>query len=253
MIDSNLLIYLTFLGFVFLWKMFSRRVLSKKYMNLRNQNNWPSEIKIRVSISFYKLQYNILLFCFLLASIYKEKWIWNRSDFISTDPIPMKYKLIYLMEMAFYTVEQISLVFEPRKKDFIAISIHHCVTILILIISFCSSYYRHGILILLCHNISDPLLEISKIENYFKNTIVSTIGFIIFASVFMIARLIVYPFLCYTIFNQLLERELRIREIIILFILLTLQILHIFWTKYIIALAIRILQNQKIKDPRETA
>jgi hypothetical protein len=54
-------------------------------------------------------------------------------------------------------------VLDTRRKDFLQMSAHHVVTILLLTLSFAASHMRVGAVVIVLHNISDPFLQFAKL------------------------------------------------------------------------------------------
>ena len=65
--------------------------------------------------------------------------------------------------------------FEPKQKvtDYIALIIHHGVTLYLLYTSYTMGFFRVGVVIAFLHDLSDPFMEIAKIALYSKRNKVS--------------------------------------------------------------------------------
>lgn len=88
------------------------------------------------------------------------------TDFPRRD-IPADEFVYYLMEMAFYLSMTISHFFEQRKKDFWEMLIHHIATLGLISLSFYSNFTPIGALIMFCHDIADPWLELAKVRRIY--------------------------------------------------------------------------------------
>ncbi|XP_065195166.1 ceramide synthase 6-like [Sycon ciliatum] len=109
----------------------------------------------------------------------------------------------YMGEMSFYLSLTISHCFEQRKKDFWEMLIHHIATLGLISLSFSVNYVPIGALIMLCHDIADPWLELAKITGYTRHKRelgshwlkdkLTELFFILFAVLFYITRLYVFP------------------------------------------------------------
>lgn len=232
--------------------MLIRKYVTKKFIIFRTKN-FNKEIEEKTGIAFYKLQFYILSVINLIINIRKEPWFYNIETYFSNESkIPNNFKMCYIIEMCFYLVELSTIIYEPKKKDYKQMILHHLSTLTIMYLSFTPKIYRYGIAVILIHNISDPFLEFSKMENYLGNKSYANVGIFLFMLVFIISRLIIYPkYLVYNAIKTLYKNDFCISSILISFILIMLQIMHIIWSKYIIQLIIRILKNEKIKDTRE--
>ena len=70
---------------------------------------------------------------------------------------------------------------------------HHVITISLMTYSFLANYHRIGSLILVLHDCADFWLELAKMEKYANLQRLCDSSFIIFALVWFITRLIVFP------------------------------------------------------------
>ncbi|OZC05580.1 Longevity-assurance protein [Onchocerca flexuosa] len=143
-------------------------------------------------------------------------------------------------------------------------TIHHIITIVLLLFSFVMNLVRIGTLILFTHDIADIFLELGKLCRYAKWETALPIFFAIFAIVWIITRLIYFPFfiirsilrdappvlqLDYQ-WGNLLQPPIVPRLFVIM--LLCLMTLHIYWTFIIIKIALKSVQsNLNIDDIRE--
>ncbi|KAA0193304.1 LAG1 longevity assurance like protein 1 [Fasciolopsis buskii] len=159
-----------------------------------------------------------------------------------------------------------TLSFETKRADYMATVVHHFVTISLLVCSYSLRFFYTGALVLLLHDISDVLLEVTKLNVYFRirhgkkhnaNKYMGDIGFLAFAISWALCRLYWYPVkvlhACgwcpmfrhgcvdpwlFWPFNGLLW---------------ALQLLHIYWFGFIMLLVYKILTGQirEVEDTRE--
>uniref|UniRef100_A0A8B9T9N2 TLC domain-containing protein n=1 Tax=Anas platyrhynchos TaxID=8839 RepID=A0A8B9T9N2_ANAPL len=134
----------------------------------------------------------------------------------------------YMLELSFYWSLVFTLPCDVKRKDFKEQIVHHAATIFLISFSYCANYIRIGTLVLVIHDASDCFLEPTKIFNYMKWKKTCDSLFMIFAAVFLIkcstntyyySMEIFQPFFGYYFVNALL---------------ITLQLLHIFWSCLII-------------------
>jgi hypothetical protein len=105
----------------------------------------------------------------------------NYGDW-DTKPLEFFY---YMFQLGFYLQAIVALItFETKRKvgnkktkqvilfyflfikDFIELCIHHSVTILLIIFSYCSSQHRIGLNVLIIHDFSDIFLYSTKVLHY---------------------------------------------------------------------------------------
>ena len=92
---------------------------------------------------------------------------------------------------------------EVSRSDALEMILHHIVTIFLILFSYLTNFTRIGASILLLHDSADIFLESAKIFNYISKTegqkkvgIICDTLFAIFAIVFLITRLILFPRYC---------------------------------------------------------
>ncbi|VDM97488.1 unnamed protein product [Thelazia callipaeda] len=169
----------------------------------------------------------------------------------------------YVIETSFYCSLIISsFTFDIRRADFLQMTFHHLITIILLFLSFAMNMVRVGTLVLFSHDLADIFLEFGKICRYAGCQSALTCIFLMFTVAWIATRLIYFPFFIIrsVLFDAplLIQADYRwenIRQVPIvprLFVvmLLFLLILHIYWTFLIIKIAIKSTQG-KIDDIRE--
>lgn len=62
---------------------------------------------------------------------------------------------------------------EPKQKDFLAMIIHHITTLFLMIFSYFTQFQRIGCIVLIIHDISDPLMEAAKCALYLGNLFIN--------------------------------------------------------------------------------
>jgi len=115
---------------------------------------------------------------------------------------PLAY-FYYMFQLGFYFQGLFALfMFETKRKDFLELCIHHFVTILLIVFSFCASQHRIGLNVLVIHDISDILLYGTKVVHYFAKygrvlkkplNALTQVSFLAFAIAFFVSRNVIYP------------------------------------------------------------
>uniref|UniRef100_A0A8B9TAX2 TLC domain-containing protein n=1 Tax=Anas platyrhynchos TaxID=8839 RepID=A0A8B9TAX2_ANAPL len=179
-------------------------------------------------------------------------------SFLLLQPLQPSLFWYYMLELSFYWSLVFTLPCDVKRKDFKEQIVHHAATIFLISFSYCANYIRIGTLVLVIHDASDCFLEPTKIFNYMKWKKTCDSLFMIFAAVFLISQCstntyyysmeIFQPFFGYYFVNALL---------------ITLQLLHIFWSCLIIHMVYKfILQGTEtawehlytlIKSPRASS
>jgi len=160
-------------------------------------------------------------------------------------PLTSSILLYYNIELGCYFHQ---LLWTDRNhSDALEMTIHHFVTITLIVISFLSNFYRVGTTILFIHDISDVFLEAAKVLNYtskppshrwIKPSVDVVFG--IFAFAFFVTRLVIYPaFVLRSVYTHAYEMFgfTFFGAYAYTVLLFSLQGLHIFWF-YLISLMI---------------
>ncbi|XP_030640575.1 ceramide synthase 2 [Chanos chanos] len=232
----------------------TERQVQRWFRRRRNQDR-PNLLK-KFREASWRFTFYLLAFIAGLAALVDKPWLYDLQEMWKGFPtltlLPSQY-WYYMIELGFYASLLFSVASDVKRKDFKEQIIHHVATIMLISFSWCVNYIRAGTLIMLLHDSSDYLLESAKMFNYagWRNT--CNYIFILFAAVFIVTRLIIFPFrimYCtwiypvtvyppffgYYFFNGLL---------------MILQCLHLFWAVLIIRMAVRFLtSNETVEDER---
>uniref|UniRef100_A0A8C3RTE7 TLC domain-containing protein n=1 Tax=Chelydra serpentina TaxID=8475 RepID=A0A8C3RTE7_CHESE len=100
----------------------------------------------------------------------------------------------YMLELSFYFSLVCTLPFDVKRKDLTQQIVHHGATIFLISFSYCANYLRIGTLVMVIHDASDCILEPTKIFNYMKWRRICDGLFIIFSAVFLLTRLLIFPY-----------------------------------------------------------
>nr|CAB3230101.1 ceramide synthase 1 [Phallusia mammillata] len=179
--------------------------------------------------------------------------------------VPKEIYIAYLIQLSFYVHSvYATLYIDMWRKDSVVMLAHHVVTMLLIAFSYVFRYTNVGILVLFLHDITDIILEATKLAVYFKtkggrwHTVcdaLSTVGFLMFGTAWFMFRLYWYPLkamyaagyvskkvtgdlLFYHFFNGLL------------WILLG---MNIYWFMFIVIMAYKVVTGQanEVEDTRE--
>lgn len=209
--------------------------------------------------------------CYLLIfsgkyDFFSKPWlIWE--DWQLGMQVPFDIRLLYLVECGFYLHSiYATICMDTWRKDSIVMLIHHVLTMTLILVSYATRYHKVGLNVLFVHDITDILLEFTKINTYIKNRnkkyfpineYVANIGFGVFTVAWYIFRLYWFPLKIlystgvvavhraffrgaglYGFFNSLL------------FILL---LLDIYWFYYIVLFLYKVVKGElkEINDTRE--
>lgn len=157
----------------------------------------------------------------------------------------------YLHQLLAQLVDNMS----ATRSDWLEMCIHHVATLALLIFSFVTGWHRFGVIILILHDFSDIFLEVAKCVHYHasvSNFAAKTCDalFAVFAVVFFVTRLVVYPrYVVMTVFGDAsayLGRDF-LAFFVFSILLLVLQALHVFWFYLIARMAFMLFTEGGIK------
>ncbi|XP_016421807.1 ceramide synthase 2-like isoform X2 [Sinocyclocheilus rhinocerous] len=233
---------------------YSESQIHRWFRRRRNEER-PNKLK-KFREASWRFTFYLLAFIAGLAALIDKPWLYKMKEMWAGFPmlplLPSQY-WYYMIELGFYMSLLFSVASDIKRKDFKEQIVHHVATILLISFSWCVNYIRAGTLIMLVHDASDYLLESAKMFNYAGWRKACNYIFIVFAVIFIITRLIIFPFWIlhctwvypvtvyppffgYYFFNGLL---------------FVLQCLHIFWAVLILRMAIKFLPgNNIVEDER---
>jgi len=143
---------------------------------------------------FHFLYYNAAMIVGTLA-LYDQPWFYDLAQCFEHGTTPStSVAWYYAMTLGFYSHLLSSHWFEPVKKDFWVMLLHHICAFLLLALSWSASYSRIGSVIIWLHDLSDPFLEGAKQLKYYGYQNCCDVVFVLFALTFAVSRLIYFPF-----------------------------------------------------------
>ncbi|XP_072516567.1 ceramide synthase 4a isoform X2 [Salminus brasiliensis] len=179
-------------------------------------------------------------------------WFWDHRECWRghpRQPMTEAQYWYYLLELSFYWSLLFCVSVDVKRKDFKEQIVHHIATIFLIGFSYCGNYIRVGTIVMLVHDSSDFLLESAKMFNYagWRKTCDSL--FVLFAVVFLVTRLIIFP--CRVVYSTLVE-SLDFFDpfpgyYLCNTVLLVLQALHIFWAYLILRMVYKFVFLGKVE------
>ncbi|KAM9737972.1 ceramide synthase 2a isoform 1-T1 [Menidia menidia] len=232
----------------------SVRQVQRWFRRRRNQDR-PSKVK-KFREASWRFTFYFLAFFVGLGVLVDKPWFFDMQqvweDFPKMPLLPSQY-WYYMIELGFYVSLVFSVASDIKRKDFKEQIIHHVATIALISFSWLVNYIRAGTLVMLVHDASDYLMESAKMFNYAGWRRTCNFIFIMFAVVFIITRLIIFPF---WIIHTTLVYPLSLYSPFLGFyffngLMLVLQALHFFWAVLILRMAVKFLPgNDIVEDER---
>lgn len=227
----------------------------ERWFRLRKASENLSQLQ-KFSETGWRFFYYTAMFFYGLWTVSSKPWFydtkacWYGYPFHEIDRDMFWYHMI---ELTFYWSLLVSQFFDVKRKDFGQMFTHHVATILLLSLSWAVNLVRIGSLVLLIHDVADVFLEGAKLARYANKPRVCDALFVVFTLVWIVSRLIIFPrvviytglfeacqtvgfcFPAYYLFNSLL---------------ISLQVLHVVWTWYIVRVAVKTIRTGKTDDAR---
>ncbi|XP_070295403.1 ceramide synthase 5 [Salvelinus sp. IW2-2015] len=204
----------------------------------------------------WRLIFYLFMFTYGICFLWKCSWMWDTHHCWYNYPYqvltPGLYHY-YVTELGFYWSLMFSQFTDIKRKDFPIMFIHHLATVSLISFSYANNMLRVGSLVMCVHDASDFLLEAAKLANYAKYQHLCDFLFVLFAVVFFITRLVLYPL---WILNTTLFESWEIigpypSWWLFNSLLLVLQVLHVIWSYLIAGIAYKALVRGKVsKDDR---
>ncbi|KAA0722802.1 Ceramide synthase 2 [Triplophysa tibetana] len=168
----------------------------ERWFRKRRNQDRPGVLK-KFREASWRLAFYLGSFISGIIALYDKPWFYDLRQIWIGYP---KQTLLdsqywyYVLVISFYLSLVLSITFDVKRKDFREQIIHHWATLTLLAFSWCGNYIRIGTIVLLIHDASDILLESAKIFNYAKWERFCNGIFVVFAFVFMVTRIIFFPF-----------------------------------------------------------
>lgn len=231
------------------------------WLRKRYQRDAPSTMT-----RFCESSWNFVVLSVL--GLYGVYALWDKSWFNKAincwigwpnQPVTTDMYWYYLMELGFYWSTMFMISVDHKRKDSTEMTIHHLITISLLLFSFTNNFLRIGTLVLVVHDAADSLLAAAKMSKYCGKERLTESIYYIFIVVWITTRLIIFPYvLLYTTdFEIFTVDEPMITMVrngwpyrsfnVLLHMLL---ILHLFWTYIILKAAYLKIVHGEIKDIR---
>eukprot|EP00871_Galdieria_phlegrea_P005749 jgi/Galph1/661/GphlegSOOS_G5312.1 len=212
---------------------------------------------------YYTVAYS-MSFCFGISVFLLENWALDLGGPLLTSlwtpyppPVSAFFRSFYIIEFGYYLGNLAFLLLtDTRHSDFLEFFIHHISTLLLIFISYSFQYVRIGLVILTLHDASDILLYGTKCVYYFGVQPLDSIMFCVFAIVFYITRLFIFPRIIWGVAVDVVRLVLNepsfsgfaanwtvhfSHYFVCLIALCTLELLHCFWFSLILKMIGRVI------------
>ncbi|KAM9111771.1 ceramide synthase 4 isoform 1-T3 [Pangshura tecta] len=215
----------------------------ERWFRYRRNRDKPS-LTTKFCEASWRFTFYFISFFTGLAVLYDKPWFWDhRKCWVGYPQQPLLPSVFwyYMLELSFYSSLVCTLPFDVKRKDLSQQIVHHVATIFLICFSYCANYLRIGTLVMVIHDASDCILEPTKIFNYMKWRRICDGLFIIFSAVFLITRLLIFPYkvLYNTYYYSMELYQPFFGYYFMNTLLMILQLLHVFWSCLIVHMVYR--------------
>lgn len=223
---------------------------------------------VKFKESAWKGLYFLSAALFEFTVIYKESWFTNTQKFWvgpgeqvwPDQKVKTKLKTLYMYTAGFYLYSILAVLFwETRRSDFLVTAMHHVATTVLIMLSYVLRFSRVGSVVLAIHDISDVILEFSKMLRYIGYDMLPSVTFIIFLISWIAFRLIYYPVwiiwsTSYEVLLTLDKRKYKYGPVYYYFfntLLICLLVFNVYWWVLICRVLVKQIKSRgKVDDVR---
>jgi len=203
-----------------------------------------------------------------LCVVPRQEWAWPSDSwwkgFANGGHEVMRSDLrcYYLMYVSRYFQGAISVLMEHKRKDFLEMQIHHWTTVSLITVSYVYGWNRVGSMVMLILDPADVLLHSAKMCKYASDSYGkgfqkklwqngADVLFALFAVVFFLTRLVMYPYVCWSAYEETKRHFVKgVSGWTCIVLLDTLLVLQIYWF-YLLCQAIwRLIIKGGVEDVR---
>lgn len=233
-----------------------------------NEQKHREKQHVKFKESAWKGLYFLSAALFEFTVIYKESWFTNTQKFWvgpgeqvwPDQKVKTKLKILYMYTAGFYMYSILAVLFwETRRSDFLVTAMHHVATSVLIMLSYVLRFSRIGSVVLAIHDISDVILEFSKMLRYIGYDRLPSVTFIIFLISWIVLRLIYYPIwiiwsTSYEVLLTLDKRKYKYGPVYYYFfntLLICLLVFNIYWWVLICRVLVKQIKSRgKVDDVR---
>jgi len=199
-----------------------------------------------------------------LRVVPSQEWVWPSAKWWmgfaegGHEVMRADLRCFYIMYVARYFQAIVSVLLEPKRKDFVEMIVHHVVTVTVIYISYIYGWNRVGVVVMVLLDPADVPLHLAKLCKYTAEVTkvhfwqwVADRLFEVFAVVFFITRLVLYGYVCWSAHIEATRYFPKgLPEWTCVALLYTLLALQIYWFFLIIKVAVKLFRGCNVEDPR---
>jgi len=183
--------------------------------------------------------------------IYDLKSMWREIP----QPADDWMRFYYHITLGYHLHRSCFQFFNPVRKDFWALFLHHWATITLICLSWIGGYLQVGTVVMVLHDNIDVILPLAKICRYLGWNTLKDVLFVLFVASWIVCRNFLFSYMCiyrtYMDYTDLIRRD-DPRAAIGWGIMCFLEVLHIYWLYFIWVVMWEIIQKGRkgIDDTR---
>lgn len=226
----------------------------------RNRGREEAALHKFNEVSWKLLCHVVLTWYGAVAVLARERWwydvdsCWERYPHMVNSKAAYWY---YMLEFGAFGHEMMAIFWEARRSDFWAMLTHHVATLLLIAGSYTCNFLPIGCLVMIVHDIADVFLELAKLFNYMSKARpwakrLTDALFVLFALVFLVTRLLVFPFRVWWANSMKMPRKYfgyHYTGIGVLNVFcVVLIVLHAYWMFLILRMAVKMLASGEVSN-----
>ncbi|MCJ1354040.1 MAG: sphingosine N-acyltransferase lag1 [Icmadophila ericetorum] len=180
-------------------------IIASLYELIRRFRLVPSKARTRFAEQGWLLFYDGISFSmgmYLIVSSsywlnFRELWVEWPGRYING-----QLKWYYLVQLAFWLQQLVSINLEARRKDYTQMLSHHVVTCVLLYATYVYRWTKTGNVVMCIMDVVDFLLPLAKMLKYRGHETACNAAFGLFLTVWVISRHIIYNLLCHSIYRD---------------------------------------------------
>ncbi|CAL1160106.1 unnamed protein product [Cladocopium goreaui] len=167
-------------------------------------------------------------------------------------------RCFYILYAARYIQAAVTVLLEPKRKDFLEMMVHHIVTIGVVYVSYFCGWNRVGVVVMVLLDPADVPLHLAKLCKYTSEALEMNIWqffadrlFEFFAVLFFVTRLVMFGYVCWSAHiesEQYFHLDYAAKLCVLLLYLL--MVLQLYWFGLILKVAMKLLRGQGAEDIR---
>jgi len=199
-----------------------------------------------------------------LRVVPSQDWIWPSAKWWigfaegGHEVMRADLRCYYIMYIARYAQAVVTVLLEPKRKDIVAMLLHHIVTVVVIYISYVYGWNRVGVVVMVLLDPADVPLHLAKLCKYTAEATKLSLWqrvadrlFEVFAVLFFVTRIVMYGYVCWSAHIEATRYFPKgLPEWTCVVCLYTLLLLQIYWFSLILKVAMMLLWGGGAEDPR---